>query len=101
MTGFHMHSYAVRLFDCLHETATQLIDSEAEMDITMVYDRPILLCRNVLKKAALEIEDHHQLHNIVTIQNKYSGYDACILSELDIVFIETLCEDLQKLWTQS
>lgn len=101
MTGFYMHSYAVRLFQCLHETALQLIEEEEEMDITMVYDRPILLCRDVLKKAAVLECDHKQLHKIVSIQNKYSGYDACILAELDVKFIDMLCNDLKRLWMKS
>lgn len=101
MTGFYMHNYAVRLYECLNETALQLINGEEDMDITMIYDRPILLCRDILKKAAVRVEDHKQLHKIVSIQNKYSGYDACILAELDVKFIDMLCSDLKRLWLTS
>ena len=99
MTGLQMHEQAVRIEKTLNLALLHTAKDEPIItDITMVYDRPMHLCANVLDNLQHHTSCQKQLDTIQDIKEKNCTYYGYILSQLDKETVEALCNDLQKLY---
>lgn len=99
MKGFQIHTKAVRMEEHLQQAMRIHTDIQIKelTDITMIYDRPIQLCGDVLTVLENRIDDPNELATIQDIKRKYCRYHSYILSQLDEETLDALCEDLAKL----
>lgn len=99
MKGFQIHTKAVQMEEYLKQAMHLYagIQEKEVADITMIYDRPIQLCGDVLTVLENRVEDPEELATIQDIKRKYCRYHGYILSQLDEETLDALCEDLAKL----
>lgn len=98
--GFYFHKEAVLLEHNINQLAVWMNQRKTSgiADITMVYEQPIKLVREVLKllqKRQKLKETEDQL--IQVIDKRYAPYEECVLSQLDQETAVSLCDDLINL----
>ena len=83
MKGFQIHTKAVRMEEHLQQAMRIRTDIQIKelTDITMIYDRPIQLCGDVLTVLENRIDDPNELATIQDIKRKYCRYHSYICVE--------------------
>lgn len=101
-TGFKLHKQAVLLEYNLNKVVdyVQGKENSALADITEVYEQPVRLIREILWEMEQREKERLSERNqwlMQMIQERYSPYEQCVLSQLDEDICLSLCADLETL----
>lgn len=85
MMQFAKHETALELQKTLQEVMIQLIDQNVMLleDITLIYDRPISLCLDVVSLLANHVQEDEVLETLEDIKRKYRKKSRCALTSFE------------------